>query len=279
MRILSSALSQHLAEAVTTLALCVRITRADGVILGFTAHDFPLWFEGLAYRPQPSLTPSAIRIGGGLSSSDVELTGALSDPALSEADLLTGRYDGARIELFLLNWADVTQGRLDLTVGALGDVTQDAELFSAQMAGLFSALEVDVADVTSPECRADLGDARCRVPVAEITLTAEVTSLIAPDRFGAAALSQDAGHFGYGRLLWLSGANAGLEAAVLASSPGELRLREPARRAIAVGDLFEAQAGCDKRFSTCRTKFANQLNFRGEPHVPGLDAIVRYPSL
>mgnify|MGYP001126787711 CR=1 FL=1 len=36
-------------------------------------------------------------------------------------------------------------------------------------------------------------------------------------------------------------------------------------------------AGCDKRFQTCVTRFANAANFRGFPHIPGNDFVVRYP--
>jgi uncharacterized phage protein (TIGR02218 family) len=46
---------------------------------------------------------------------------------------------------------------------------------------------------------------------------------------------------------------------------------------VAVGDAFQVVAGCDKRFETCRTKFANHLNFRGFPHMPGNDFVVRLP--
>jgi uncharacterized phage protein (TIGR02218 family) len=46
---------------------------------------------------------------------------------------------------------------------------------------------------------------------------------------------------------------------------------------IAVGDAFEITAGCDKRFSTCRDRFGNSLNFRGFPQIPGNDFVVSYP--
>ena len=36
-------------------------------------------------------------------------------------------------------------------------------------------------------------------------------------------------------------------------------------------------AGCDKRFSTCRGTFANVANFRGFPHMPGNDFVIRIP--
>ncbi len=45
---------------------------------------------------------------------------------------------------------------------------------------------------------------------------------------------------------------------------------------IAIGDTFRVTAGCDKRFATCRNRFANAVNFRGLPHVPGNDFVVSY---
>jgi len=35
-------------------------------------------------------------------------------------------------------------------------------------------------------------------------------------------------------------------------------------------------AGCDKRFDTCRNRFNNAVNFRGFPHIPGNDFVIRY---
>ena len=52
------------------------------------------------------------------------------------------------------------------------------------------------------------------------------------------------------------------------------RLSEP----IEAGDTFRIVAGCDKQFTTCRTKFANVPNFRGFPHVPGNDFMLSIAS-
>jgi uncharacterized phage protein (TIGR02218 family) len=43
--------------------------------------------------------------------------------------------------------------------------------------------------------------------------------------------------------------------------------------AIQVGNSFQIVAGCDKTHQTCISKFNNIINFRGEPFVPGTDAI------
>ena len=36
--------------------------------------------------------------------------------------------------------------------------------------------------------------------------------------------------------------------------------------------------GCDRRLATCRDRFANAVNFRGEAHLPGNDLLTRYPG-
>jgi uncharacterized phage protein (TIGR02218 family) len=41
---------------------------------------------------------------------------------------------------------------------------------------------------------------------------------------------------------------------------------------------FLIRAGCDKRIATCRAKFGNVVNFRGFPHMPGQDAVLRYAT-
>ncbi|MBW6496728.1 MAG: DUF2163 domain-containing protein [Burkholderiaceae bacterium] len=46
MKTLSPELQAHLDEGTTTLALCWRISRNDGVALGFTDHDRALVFDG-----------------------------------------------------------------------------------------------------------------------------------------------------------------------------------------------------------------------------------------
>jgi len=46
---------------------------------------------------------------------------------------------------------------------------------------------------------------------------------------------------------------------------------------IIAADTFMVTAGCDKRFATCHDRFNNIVNFRGFPHIPGNDFVMRYP--
>ena len=58
----------------------------------------------------------------------------------------------------------------------------------------------------------------------------------------------------------------------------EFDLWQRAPQPIIVGDTFRVTAGCDKTHGTCRKKFENALNFRGFPHMPGNDFIIRMPQ-
>ena len=43
------------------------------------------------------------------------------------------------------------------------------------------------------------------------------------------------------------------------------------------GTRVSLREGCDRTLDTCATRFANAVNFQGEPFLPGNDLITRYP--
>lgn len=127
-----------------------------------------------------------------------------------------------------------------------------------------------------------LGDRRCRIDMAGRTRLTRIVAVVAADVVDAADAatgpSTSSGLYGYGRLRWIGGKNSGLESAILRSDGVRLTLREPPPFAVATGDLVEIAEGCDKRLETCATRFGNAANFRGEPHLPGIDLLTRYPG-
>jgi uncharacterized phage protein (TIGR02218 family) len=88
------------------------------------------------------------------------------------------------------------------------------------------------------------------------------------------AMTQAAGYFSSGEVVWITGANAGRHMEIKEFSNKQFTLVLPMPNTIAVGDTFNAIAGCDKTFNTCFAKFNNAVNFRGEPHVPGMDKLL-----
>lgn len=264
-----------MSDRLSTIALTWRIERRDGVAVGLTSHDRDLVRAGFVYRAAPGMTPSAVKRSLDLSADTMEASGALTAAAISEGDLVAGRWDGARVAVAAVDWSD---GSLvaDLGEGRIGAVAFGDGGFTAELAGIAQLLDRPVSEATSPECRAELGDARCRVAMAGRRRFARV--IVADE----AVLTLDAAEpvanaYGGGSLRWVTGANSGLEGSIAESAASTVTLRAPPRFA-AAGALIEVIEGCDKSFATCAARFANAANFRGEPFLPGIDLLTRYPG-
>jgi uncharacterized phage protein (TIGR02218 family) len=265
-----------LADPLTTLAFCWRLERRDGVALGFTGHDRDLLLDGLPYRAAPGMTPSAITLSDAFDVDTLDIAGALTGDAITDADLSAGRWDGAGVFLFATDWRDTSQ-RLPLARGTLGQVAVKDGAFTAELAGPTAILDAPVTEATSPDCRASLGDARCRVDLAPRTRFARV---VAAD---GATLTLDTGEpspnaYGQGRLWWVDGANGGTHSLVALSAGATLTLRDPPFFATVAGTLVRLTEGCDRTIATCAARFRNAANFRGEPYLPGNDLLTRYPG-
>ncbi|MAW80223.1 MAG: beta tubulin [Parvularcula sp.] len=280
MRSVDSNLLAHLDTGATTLATCWRIARRDGVVLGFTDHDRALTFDETTFLPETGAVGSALSSSADLAADNAEIEGALSASALSGEDLAAGKYDGAEVEIFRVNWAAPDQ-RLLLKKGVIGEVTRVGEAFRAELRGLSHKLEQPIGRVYQRLCDVNVGSAKCGVDLdqAAFKTSGAVTALRDAQSFTASGFSSfEDGWFAHGLLTWTAGANVGLSAHVKTQTQsGAISLWLPAGAAIEVGDAFTVTAGCDKRFETCRAKFSNAANFRGFPFMPGNDFAVSYP--
>jgi len=272
-------MASFLQHELTSACLCWRLERRDGVALGFTTHDRDLVIGGLGYRAAPGMLPSAVSVSDGFDPDNVDVKGALSSDAITAADLKAGRWDGAALAVFMTSWEAPGAERLHVARGTLGEVSVSGEAFEAELKGPSAALEAPVVEQTSPECRASLGDKRCRVDLAGRVRLARLVSAqdaVVGVGFRDGAPAPADGAYAYGRLRWIGGANSGLLSAVRASSGSSVTLREAPAFVPAPGDLVELSEGCDRRLETCVGRFANGVNFRGEPHLPGMDLLTRY---
>ncbi len=277
-------LKAHLAGGTTTTCRVWSVTRRDGLVLGFTDHDCDLVIDGVVHRADSGLTARALQQGTGLAVDNTEAIGALSDAAISEQDLAAGRYDAAEVRIWLVNWADVSQ-RADLFRGTLGEVSRSGASFRAELRGLSEALNQPVGLAYTRGCSAVLGDGRCRIDLKQTGYFAErEVEEIDPERrlFSFADFGGfDDRWFDLGRVDILTGDAAGLIGVVksdrIAGAGRVIELWHGIRAEIRAGDHLRISAGCDKRLDTCRLKFANTLNFRGFPHIPGEDWLTAYP--
>lgn len=281
MRTIPEALRAHLAEDATTTCHAWRVTRRDGTVLGFTDHDYDLVFDGTTYLAASGFEASDWETSGGLAASAGEVAGALTSDAIAETDVAAGKYDGARVEVFLVNWAEPAQ-HLRLRVAEIGEVSRSEGFFRAELRGLAHKLDESRGRIYSRRCDARFGDERCgkNATSAEWRATGTV-SVADTDRMTVLGIDDfPAGFFRYGRVKFTSGPNDGVALDVEGHRRGGgevvVDFWLPMAVAPEPGDTFEITAGCDKTFETCKVKFDNQRNFRGFPHMPGMDFSYSY---
>ena len=429
MKSISGGLLSHIQQDTTTLATCWLVTRTDNTVFSFTDHDLPLTVSGVTYLPTDSYTRTAVKSDQTLAVDNLEVIGMLNDASISYQDMNNGLFDYAQVQMFVVNWTNLSQGILRLRYGWLGECTlTPTGVFKAELRGLLQAFTQQWGELFSPICRADLGDSRCKVTLSDFQATGSVTGVLSNKSFTTTALSYtpyvgvsdtvpaaqgvletvlasttgllstpqtptvnfsltngtnfafvgvssamdgSATPTGFGLAITVNGGSphffidgglgialssfittvaglinaSGLNIAALAyfpggTSPNGIRLSlgnvndqvniEPVndtqhylaitsfadgymnngvitwtsglnngvsmeiknyyqsqasislflnmKQNIQIGDTFTLTPGCDKRRETCYYKFNNMQNFRGEPDMPGIDAVLTYPE-
>jgi uncharacterized phage protein (TIGR02218 family) len=275
-------LAAHLGEQVTTLCHCWRVRRKDGVVLGFTDHDAGVVADGTAFQPRSGFAASEARQTLGLASDAADVEGALSSDDIRADDIAAGRFDAAEVETLVVNWRDPAQFAV-LRTATVGKITRGDNRFVAELQGLGQALEARQGRTLRRSCDAELGDRRCGFALTAPGYRAagRVAAVGADGTLTVAGVAgYPPGWFSDGVLTVTDGADAGRSAriALVLAEAGQivLSLDPSGGVAPAAGSAVTVTAGCDKAFSTCRTKFANTFNFRGFPHLPGNDAGYAY---
>lgn len=192
---------------------------------------------------------------------------------------MAGRWDGAALEVWLTQWGALGEAPGDLWLslarGEIGAVARKGAAFSAELIGAAAVLGAAVAPSTSPDCRATLGDRACRVDMAA---RRRIVQVAAVDEASVLVAGLEPGAYAFGTLRWLTGDNAGMTQAVMDNDADGLTLADPPAFAVAAGALALLTQGCDRQLATCAERFGNAVNFRGEPYLPGMDLLTRYPG-
>jgi uncharacterized phage protein (TIGR02218 family) len=277
MKTLPTGMQEHLDSGATTLCWCWRLTKRDGAAFGFTDHDRDLTFDGTTFEAAAGFTATEIKDTVGLSVDNLEVESALRSDRLDEAGLAAGRFDDARIEIFRVNWGNVAQRAL-MRAGSLGEVRRHGGTFAAEIRGLAHYMGQPTGRLFQYHCDTDVGSARCGVALSTAAYkgAGQVAAATSRRRFEAAGVAAfTAGWFTRGLLTFTSGANAGRAIEVKRHNGSALELWQETAEPIAPGDTFTVTAGCDKVIGTCAAKFANGVNFRGFPHMPGNDVLTK----
>ena len=240
------------------------------------------------YLSSAGFTNSAIENKSDLTVDNLDIQGVFDDASITLEDLRAGAFDYADIYIFMVNWQNLGQGILKMRRGKLGEVTSSPQgWFTVELRGMTQLLQQQIVELYGPECRADLFDSRCALNAADYQATGHVVGVPTPTTITISIDTTPAHYvasdiwFQYGVINFTSGQNNGktLEIKQWSHTLNLVTLYVTTGYPVAINDTFNILPGCDKTQPTCKTVFANLLNFRGEPFIPGNDAAFIYPDL
>lgn len=266
------ALATHLDQEVTTLARLLRVTRRDGSVLRFTDAVEPVVFEGFTYRADVSFTCSAILTSSVMTNAQsVTIDAVMDQDGFREGDLRRRLYDKATAEVLVVNYEDPSMGALSKFKGTVGQIKlTDKNRVSIEVVTAGRSVNGSVAyEKYSANCRASLGDARCKVDIEALKVSITVNA-VSGQVVGASELTQADNFWMNGFIKWTSGANSGSTQPIVSSNQAtnSLTLSGQVVEGIVAGDTADVFPGCDRTVATCKTVYDNILNMRAEPFVP-----------
>ncbi|MGA0546046.1 DUF2163 domain-containing protein [Brevundimonas sp. VNH65] len=161
MRDVPEALTARIESGAATLCHAWLLRPGEGAAMGFTDHDRDLELDGVVCRAASGLTQGAVGAATGLAPGDMAIGGA-TDDRLAEIDILAGRYDGARLETWRVDW-EQPDLKVRIWSGTISRIRREGDAFVAELDGPMAALERVVGRTYGRSCDARLGDVRCGV--------------------------------------------------------------------------------------------------------------------
>lgn len=285
-----SGLLAHIRGEVVTIAWCWKVTRLDSVVMGFTTHVEPISFDSVTYEAATGFLASSIDNIDGLAVDNLSITGVLDSEAIVPLDIDAGKYDGAALEIFFVCYADLTLGRALRFVGTIGNIQSGRISYTAEQRGLTQPLSQNRGVLTSVQCRAILGDAKCGINLSLYAKTGTVGASPTNRSFVDTGRTEPDGWWAGGNITITSGASSGLKMEIKRSTAaGAIELLLPVFYGLVAGDTYSMTPGCNHLVKVegaytgdCIVKFnienpaGNAINFRGEPEIPGTDRITQF---
>lgn len=231
----------------TKLAQIWTITRTDDEVFRFTSLDRDLEYppgSGVIYQACDSLVPSASENVSEVDQmGSMDLSGAIG--TITERDLYSGLFDGAKAEAWLVPWSDKFTARR-LLKGTFGSVEQTQTGFKVELLGDGAKLQqTPLVQTLKPGCRWQFGDAQCGKALGPLTVTGTIDSGVGQRQFTDAARGEAAGYFSRGVVTFTSGDNSGISAEIKEHSAGGVFILWPRLPfAISVGDTYSMTPGC-----------------------------------
>ncbi len=275
-------------ERIHRFALCIKIVRRDGTMLRFTDHNTKLTLNSEVYTPVGSMSVSATQKSDSFRGQNIDYVGVINSAAISSDALREGRYRGAVVYEYIVDWRYPWLGPIRSTKYFLSDVKFNGESWEGTLGGLTLFLESPFGEYYTRNCRYDLGDSGCKINLASLTANNVGVLSVASSRSAFTAsdglfTGKALNYWQFGTIQWTVGGNVGFYSEVYSSTAASgssinFVLFDDVPVDIQIGDQFTLTPGCDKTAATCKTKFSNMVNYGGFHFIPGLDASLQSPQ-
>jgi uncharacterized phage protein (TIGR02218 family) len=252
--------------------LCV-ITRTDGTVYRIAESDEAISVSGDTYQVVPGFQVSAVKHTSGGEMPSCQFVAVHGNgETINTADLDAGLFDGADIQLYIVDRMNLTSKGL-LFSGSIATISYNIEnQVTFDVKGPAVSARVLMTQKRSPMCRTDLFSELCGLDPASFDVSSSVDTIINAFNFTVTgALAQADGYFNQGVIVTADGSS--FEIANWTQSSQMITAYLPCSRIITEGGAITLYPGCDKTMGAngC-PKFSNQLNFQGEPHFLGTAA-------
>jgi uncharacterized phage protein (TIGR02218 family) len=257
------------------------LTNAQRPFESYNAPNAILPDNGFTVNYTPTLiTRGPLTNKVGMQVDDLEITVSDYDLTVNGKPILdavhAGEFDSAELRVYLCVLLP-SGGALDarslqaaplMFRGRVSDIEVTYEGIRLKVRSQLELLNIRMPrHVYQPGCQHTLFDARCGLTKSSWGASSTAASGSTKVLINSAH-AQASGYFDLGTVEFTSGANNGVKRSVKAYTPGVFTLSNPLPFTPTVGDAFTAYPGCDKRQSTCTSKFSNLANHRAFPYVP-----------
>ena len=275
----SNNLKQLLEKNYLKLVKCFKITLKNGEVIGLTEHSQDLIVDNLIYNSSYGFENNKNNFTIDLLNNNSEIVGLVDNNNIQINDILSGKFDNAKIEIFYIHLDDENLEKIHITTGNIASININDGKVNFIIDNILNVLDKTIGDIYSPLCRVQFCDHKCGLNINNYTFTSKITSVINDTEFlyDISIIGvKDKNYFKYGIITFTSGKNINQSMEIKQSFDNSIILNTKLNYPIIVGDIFKITVGCDKTISNCIHKFNNAINFRGEPHVANTTKVYKF---